>query len=79
MKRWWNKTRVMLHGAWKECGRICRWCVPCLDLWLDIGLLKIHTELMHECFAMRQYNVIHLHVKLLGKWGFRFRLYRTVN
>lgn len=52
---------------------------PYLDFWLDIGLLRIRTELMNERCENRTRVYISLEIKILRKWGWRFRLYSLVN
>ena len=49
--------------------------LPYLELYLDIGLLQIQTELMTESYEMLCRNYIALRITLLHKWGWHFRLY----
>lgn len=49
--------------------------LPYLDLWLDIGLLQVQTELWNFDYQRMVHTRINLSVKLFRKWGFRFKLY----
>lgn len=50
---------------------------PLLDAWLDVGLFQIQTGVWREQWHMDAVDYLILEVRLLRKWGFRFRLYDT--
>jgi hypothetical protein len=52
-----------------------KWRWPYLDLWLDIGLLSVSTALWRERYETCTKDYVLVSVKVLGRWGFRFRLY----
>lgn len=49
--------------------------IPHLDVWLDIGIVQVKTELWNYCYDRTSRQYITLRVTLFYKWGFHFRLY----
>ena len=49
---------------------------PYLDFWLDLGFISFKTTIMTESVCRDRYEVIIFHIRLLGRWGFRFNLYQ---
>jgi len=52
-----------------------RWNWPYVDFWLNIGILRIATELMHERTECLTREYIAVTVVVFWRYGFRFRLY----
>jgi hypothetical protein len=49
--------------------------LPYLDFHLNLCVLEISTSLMYERHEAQIHDFILLRTRLLGKWGFSFRLY----
>ena len=50
---------------------------PMLDFMLDLGFLRVRTELMRRSDYNMMFEYIGVELMLL-RWGFRFRLYDTM-
>lgn len=64
-------TRSIWHRLWPPAYR------PMLDFMLDLGFLKIRTELMRNSDYNMCFEYIGLEL-MIFRWGFRCRLYDTM-
>ena len=67
------KRTTQTTTPWRLCR--LRRVLPYLDLWLDIGLLQIQTELLTERYEEFSRVYIGMRITVLKRWGWRFRLY----
>lgn len=51
--------------------------LPYLDLWADLWVIQLQTELMKMRYEARYFVIVSLRVTFFHKWGFRFKLYKT--
>ena len=71
---WWvfiNELRMLPRKLWPPQYR------PMLDFMLDLGFLRIRTELMRKSDYNMMFEYIALELMVL-RWGIRFRLYETM-
>lgn len=59
----------MRKGRWRR-------FLPYLDFYLDIGILRLKTDLMHESTYKEEYEYIQLHVDIFRHRLFSIRLYK---
>lgn len=62
--------------AWRavKCW-LCGLPLPCFELFLDVGLVKIHTRMMTKAYERRTFEYIQLVLTVL-RWTWAFDLYR---
>lgn len=49
--------------------------LPYLDLWIDLGVLQVRTDVMCENMMNQTFEYILISVTVMRKWGFRLKLY----
>jgi hypothetical protein len=52
-----------------------RFVRPYLEIWIDLWIIQVHTDLMTQNVARYTEEWVLLHITIFHKWGFRFRLY----
>lgn len=50
--------------------------IPHLDLWLDIWLIQVQTQILYRSHEDRTDRWVQLRLSFFYKYGFSFRLYR---
>ena len=49
--------------------------LPYVDLWVDLGVLKVMTDIMYENIMNQTFEYLVISVTVMRRWGFRFKLY----
>lgn len=49
--------------------------LPYVDLWVDLGVLQVMTDIMYENIMNQTFEYLVISVTVMRRWGFRFKLY----